>query len=453
MTKIRLSNIISPAFYDLHKSIKDKRYTHYWLKGGRGSTKSSFIAIEIILGIMKDPEANATVLRKVKDTLRNSVFEQLVWAISILGVADAWEIPESKLVLTYKPTGQKIIFRGADNPRKIKSMAFSRGYNKYVWFEELDEFNGMDEIRMILQSLLRGGPEFAVFYSYNPPKSITNWVNAESQMTRPDRLVHHSTYLDVPRDWLGSQFIQEAEHLKEVNEKAYNHEYLGEITGTGGEVFPNVQIRSISDEEIEEFEVIRRGLDFGFAADPLAYVVCAYNRKYKRLYIFHELYKTNLSNYAAWEHIKAENKDNEMVLADSAEPKSINELQQYGLRITGVKKGRDSVDYGIKFLQSLEAIVIDDARCPETAREFTNYELEKDANGNWKAGYPDKNNHAIDAVRYAMNYEAMKHRDAQKAKKNDNTAHTAPSSHRFTDPPNQSITGGEATRSYLDYGF
>lgn len=413
---VRVSEVISPAFKPVHADIKHRRHTHYWLKGGRGSTKSSFIALEIVLGIMRDPEANATVLRKVKETLKDSVFEQIKWAIYTLGVQNYWHIPQAQLAMTYIPTGQKILFRGADNPKKIKSIAFAKGYCKFFWYEELDEFNGMEEIRMINQSLLRGGPEFVVFYSYNPPKSLTNWVNAEAQLTRPDRLIHHSDYLSVPREWLGEQFILEAEHLKEVNEPAYNHEYLGEITGTGGEVFANVQCRPISDEEIKEFEVIRRGLDFGFAIDPLSYVACAYNRKYKRLFIFHEYYAVGASNRQVYDEIKKENKDNQPLYADSAEPRTINELRQYGLRIVPVKKGPDSVEYGIKFLQDLEAIIIDDQRCPETAREFLNYELEKDAQGNFKASFPDKDNHSIDAVRYALNYECQKYREHAKKK-------------------------------------
>jgi len=414
--RINLSNIIAASFYPVHKDIKNKGNTHYWLKGGRGSTKSSFVAVEIILGIIKDKNANAVAIRKVKDTLKDSVYEQLCWAIEILGIEHLWHRSSSPLQLTYIPTGQKIKFRGLDDPKKIKSTKFSKGYCKFIWFEELDEFDGMAEIRNVTQSLMRGGEEFFVFYTYNPPQSINNWVNAEAKSTRPDRLVHHSTYLDVPKEWLGEQFIIEAEHLKSVNETAYKHEYLGEATGTGGEVFTNVQIREITDEEISQFEVIRRGLDFGYAIDPLAYVVMAYNRKYKRLYIFHEVYAVGLSNRKAYEEISKENKNNESVYADSAEPKSINELRQYGLRIVPVKKGPDSVEYGIKFLQDLEAIIIDDQRCPNTAREFLNYELEKDAQGNFKAQFPDKNNHSIDAVRYALNYECMKYREQQKKK-------------------------------------
>ena len=408
--EIKEWDIISPSFRDISDDIYYGDHTHYFFKGGRGSTKSSFIAIQMVLGIMSDPTANAVTLRKVKDTLHDSVYDQICWAIQVLGVAHKWNIPQTKLVLTYE-TGQQIRFRGADKPKKIKSIKFSKGYCKYIWYEELDEFNGMEEIRMINQSLMRGGEKFVVFYSYNPPKSVNSWVNTESQMTRSDRLVHHSTYLTVPKDWLGEQFIIEAEHLKQTKLDNYNHEYLGEVTGTGGEVFTNVKCREITNEEINTFQNIKRGLDFGYAVDPLSYGVANYDRKYKKLYIFHELYKVGLSNKAAADHILEENKSNEVVYADSAEPKSISEIRQYGVRIVPCKKGPDSIEYGVKFLQDLEEIIIDDKRCPETAREFLNYELDKDANGNFKAGYPDRNNHTIDMIRYALNYECMKWRE------------------------------------------
>lgn len=420
-TEVSLLNVIAPSFYDVHWDILDGDHNHYWLSGGRGSTKSSFISVEIILGIMADENANAMILRKVKDTLRDSVYEQLVWAIEALGVSHKWEIPEAKLVLTYKPTGQKILFRGADKPKKIKSAKVKKGYFKFIWYEELDEFSGMEEVRMINQSLMRGGENFVVFYSYNPPQSANNWVNAEKKLTREDRLTHHSNYLTVPKEWLGHIFITEAEHLKATKPKAYEHEYLGDVTGTGGEVFDNVKCRRISDEEIKDFWNVKRGLDFGYAIDPLAYGEMHYDRKKKRLYIFHELYKVGLSNYAAYQHIAKQNKKNEPIKADSAEPKSISELNQYGLRVSGTRKGPDSIEYGIKFLQDLEEIVIDDTRCPETAREFLTYELEKDANGNFKAKFPDRNNHAIDMTRYALNDEIMIHTEQKAEKKKDNS--------------------------------
>ena len=399
--KNKIEKLIAPAFKKVFEDLVKEKHTHYWLKGGRGSTKSSFISIQIINGIMADKNANCVALRKVGQNLKDSVYEQLQWAISALGVDNLWQGKVSPLELIYIPTGQRIIFRGADKPKKIKSTKFRKGYCKYLWYEEVDEFNGMSEIRTINQSLMRGGDKFVVFYSFNPPKSQRNWTNIEMTEEREDKLVHHSTYLGVPKEWLGEQFIVEAEHLKNVNYESYAHEYLGEVTGTGGEVFTNITIRTISDEEIRMFDRIARGIDWGYASDPFTYTVNHYDRKRRRLYIFYEIYKVGLSNKKAYELIKQENKNNKIVVCDSAEPKSIAEMNSYGLRVIGAKKGPDSVEYGIKWLQDLEEIVIDPVRCPNATREFNGYELEKDKYGEFKADFPDKNNHTIDAVRYS----------------------------------------------------
>ncbi len=402
MSSVKLTELVAPSFYAVHQDIKAGIHTHYWLNGGRGSTKSSFVSIEIVLGMMADPQANAVCMRKVGLYLKESVYEQLVWAIEKLGVSHLWEERLSPLGLIYRPTGQRILFRGADKPKKIKSTKVSKGYIKYLWYEELDEFDGMEEIRTINQSLIRGGDRFFVFYSYNPPKSGRNWVNAETLTKRDDRLIHQSTYLTVPPQWLGQQFLIEAEHLKAAKPEAYKHEYLGEITGTGGEIFTNLQIREISDDEIKLFDRIKRGLDFGYAVDPLHYTVCHHNKGKRRLYIFGELHKVALSTNEAVRLIKAENKLNQRITADSEEPRTIATMKGMGLNIIGAKKGPDSVEHGIKYLQDLEAIIIDPVRCPNTAREFSGYEYEADKEGGFKADYPDKNNHSIDGVRYAI---------------------------------------------------
>ncbi len=407
MLMIKLKELIAPSFYRIHQYLKNSQYTHYWLKGGRGSTKSSFISLEVILGMMKDTQANAVVLRKVGQTLQGSVYEQLQWAVSVLGVEGYWVSKLSPLEMKYIADGRenKIVFRGADKPKKIKSTKFRKGYCKYIWYEEVDEFGGMEEIRTINQSLLRGGSDFVVFYSYNPPQSQSNWVNEEILKQRDDRLVHHSTYLTVPPEWLGQQFLIEAEHLKNVKPMAYQHEYMGEVTGTGGEVFTNLTIREITDDEIALFDHIARGIDWGYAADPFHYTVNHYDKTRRRLYIYYEIQMLKLSNRKAAELVKAENKRNKLIICDSAEPKSIAEMLAYNLKVLGAKKGADSVEYGIKWLQDLEEIVIDPKRCPNTAREFLEYELEKDANGNFKGHFPDKNNHSIDAVRYSREFD------------------------------------------------
>lgn len=402
---IKLSDLIAPSFYEVHKDIKENKHTHYWLKGGRASTKSSFISIEIILGMMKDKNANAVVLRKVGDTLADSVYAQLVWAIEKLKVSYCWDMKVSPLRLIYKPTGQEILFRSANNKedyKKIKSIKIKKGYCKYIWYEEVDEFFGMEEIRSINQSLMRGGSIFTTFYSFNPPKSVNNWVNAEIIIPKPNTLVHHSTYLTVPKEWLGEIVLLEAEHLKKVNELAYRNEYLGEATGTGGAVFTNIEIKNITNEEINRFDNILDGIDFGYAVDPNCYLQMHYDKTRKRLFIFNEIYKVAMSNKQLAEEIKKIKVGHSYITCDSAEPKSIAELKSLGLRAKGAKKGPDSIDYGIKFLQNLETIIIDPIRCPNTAREFKTYEYEKDKFGNFKSKYPDENNHSIDSTRYAI---------------------------------------------------
>ncbi len=416
-TRVKLSDLIAPSFYDLHWDIKDHKHTHYKLYGGRGSTKSSFISEEIIKGMMEDPEANAIAMRKVGRFLEESVFEQLLWAIEKFRVTDLWKIRYSPLGLTYKPFGNRIIFRGADDPQKIKSVKLKTGYFKFIWFEERAEFDGPEEERTILQSLMRGGTDYVVFYSWNPPKSINNWCNQDVMDEREDTCCHHSDYRAVPPEWLGEQFFIEAEHLQRTKPKAYEHEYLGIATGTGGQVFENITVRKITDEEIARFDRIKQGLDFGYGADPLAYLKMHYDKTRKRLFLFGEIYAVKMGNTKLARELKKFNPLNRMITADSEEPRAIAALQELGIRITGAKKGPGSVDFGMEFLSDeIEEIIIDPERCPNAKREFTGYELEQDKNGNFKGGYPDKDNHTIDAARYGLE-DVMSSRKAKVKKK------------------------------------
>lgn len=406
---VNVYDIIGPHFYDLLDDVLSDGHTHYWLKGGRGSLKSSFIGIVIPLCMMLDANdgifSNAVVFRKVGDTLQDSVFAQLVWGIEKLGVSAYWKASVSPLKLVYLPTGQEIKFRSANNKedhRKIKSIKFKKGFCKYGWYEELDEFFGMAEIRSINQSIMRGGSKYKIFYSYNPPKTLTSWVNKEVLIERPDRIIDTSVYLEAPREWLGEEFFIEAEILKKTNYLAYKNEYLGDVTGSGGAIFNNIVIRKISEEEKKIFDNILDGIDFGYAIDPCCYLEMYYDKTRKKLFIFSEIYKTGLSNKALYDEIKPLKISSCYVTCDSAEPKSIADLKSYGLRVKPAKKGPDSIKYGIKFLQNLSEIVIDPETCPNTAREFSTYEYKKDKEGNFISDYPDKDNHSIDCTRYAI---------------------------------------------------
>lgn len=408
MSDIRISDLIAKPFHALHADVKNKAHSEYWLMGGRGSTKSSFIGLEIILGMLRTPDANAIVYRKVAATLRESVYEQLISAVDWLGLRDYFQFRISPMEIKYKPTGQRILFRGADDPGKSKSIKLSRGFFGYLWFEELAEFQGIEAIRTIKASVIRGIPEgqrAITFYSYNPPISAQNWVNAEALKEVPGRLKHQSCYLDVPAEWLGREFLAEAENLKQSNERAYRHMYLGEVTGTGGNVFENVILRRIPDEEIKTFGATYAGMDFGWFPDPLHFVRCSYSPAQRRLWVYDEYRTVKTSNADVFRYL-SENKglaSGEEVIADSAEMKSVNDMRSYGMRCVGANKGPGSVRAGIKWLQSLNEIVIDPARCPETAKEFVEYEYEQNREGEFVDAYPDERNHAIDAVRYAMN--------------------------------------------------
>lgn len=415
-------NII--AKYDsVLEDVLDHRHTHYCFKGGRGSTKSSFVGGDCIpLLIMQYPDVNAVCFRKVGNTVQNSIRSQVVWGIYKLGLDHLFTIPKTySNPIIYNPTKQKIFFMGLDDPMKVKSIKVEKGYIGITWWEELDQFSGEAEIRNVLQSTMRGGDLFWDFRSFNPPISVDNWANeyAEQSEQRKDTLVVSNTYLDVPAEWLGKPFIEEAEYLKQVNPRAYEHEYLGIPTGTGGGVFPNAcdfNMEQLVDVEqyngtIEKvpmwktFDHIYNGIDWGYANDPFRFVRMHFDAKKLDLYIFDEYSTKETRNIVVFEELYEKRKllsKSELVTADSAEKKSIGDFKAYGAFIRGAQKGPESVRYGIKWLQGLRHIYIDKRRCPKTYREFTHYEYEVDKEGNFISDYPDKDNHSIDATRYAL---------------------------------------------------
>lgn len=403
-SNIKLTDIIGPAFYPVHWDILEGRHTYYDLYGGRGSLKSSFCSAEIVLGILSDKKANAAIFRKVQSTIGQSVYAQMMWTIEALGVREHFKCITSPHKMIYLPTGQEIIFKGLDKAEKTKSIKTARGYFKYLWFEELDEFAGDEEIRLTQQSVIRGGTKYIVFKSFNPPISQSNWANQYILIPRRDSLRHKSCYLDAPQEWLGQQFFDDADALRETNERAYQHEYLGNPVGTGGEVFENVEVREISDEEIRHFDNIYMGIDWGWYPDPFHWSKSHYDSARHTLYIFDEYRANKESNEATWNALVMMKgvTGSDVITADSAEPKSVSDYREYGAMCRGAVKGPDSVRYGVKWLQSLKAIVIDPVRCPATADEFTKYEYERDAKGEIISGYPDANNHSIDSIRYAL---------------------------------------------------
>lgn len=402
---------IGKAFVDLYRDIKERKHDDYWLEGGRGSIKSSFWSEIVPEELENNPNWCAICIRRVANTLKDSVYSQLEWGMDKLSetypfINENWVKTKSPLEMRNKNTGQMIYFRGADDPGKIKSIKPPKGmYIALIIYEEFDQMTGMNEVRKIDQSVKRGGNEYITFRIYNTPKSKRHFVNVEKRLPNPKRLVHKSTYLDVPVDWLGQPFFDDAELLKQNNPTAYANEYLGEETGDGGNVFDNVELREITDEEIENFDYLYQGMDFGWFPDPLAWTKMCYQPNKLTLYIFDEYVVNKMSNAKVWSYLQQEKsvKNDDLITADSAEPKSIGDFQSYGSLMRGAKKGPDSVEYSMKWLSGLAKIVIDPKRCPKTAEEFSTYEHPQDKDGNYITGYVDKDNHCIDSVRYATN--------------------------------------------------
>lgn len=401
MSDIRLSEKIGSAFYDVAHDVFHHGHTHYDFSGGRGSLKSSTVSVLVPLLLINNPGTHALVLRKVANTIRDSVYAQYIWAIGELGMAAYWEAKVSPMELIYKPTGQKIMFRGADDPMKIKSIKVPFGYIAVTHFEEKDQFAGRAEIRTILQSTMRGGSKYWNFESYNPPISRDNWANKDSLEERTDRLCHKSTYLQAPPEWLGEQFLAEAEHLKATDERAYQHEYLGIPVGTGGNVFDRLELREITDAEVASFDKLYQGVDWGYFPDPFAFARLYYDWARETIYLLDEIYENKLSNEQSAKMILQRGYNDTRIICDSAEPKSVADFRAMKLPAFEAIKGPGSVEYGMKFLQR-RTIVIDRKRTPHAYDEFVVYEYERNKDGDIISGYPDANNHLIDAVRYAL---------------------------------------------------
>lgn len=414
---------IAPVYYGLHDDIKAAAHIYYNLPGGRGSCKSSFVSLEIVDGVMKDAtgNSNAIVFRRTANTLRESCYAQIAWAIDMLGVGAYWRGSVAPMSWTYTPTGAQIIFRGLDDHSKLKSIRPKKGTFRYVWLEEFSELPGENFTRSVMQSVVRGGDKFTVFRSFNPPQSRANWANVFIAQPDERAVTLHTSYLDVPAEWLGEMFLYEAERLRDVNETAYNHEYLGIPTGTGGEVFSNIEERTITDEEIDKLGYVYHGIDFGFAQDPAVMMRVAYDSKHDTIYLLDEFYKKHCSNRELAEEIYRRGYDKtgryssyvspmygysstletSTFICDCAEPKSIADLQNEGLKAIACRKFPGCVLYRIKWLQNRK-LVIDPARTPNAYREFSSYQYLTDKDGVFLSDVPDANNHCIDATAYAL---------------------------------------------------
>jgi len=394
---------IGPNYFNVYHDIEQRNNLMYWFKGGRGSLKGSFVYLYTIKELQKDAidgqKTHAIGLRKVKDTIRDSVFTNLIWAINTLKLQSEWRYTTSPMKIWNVRNGNSILFRGCANQQdfeKIKSLKFEEGYCKIAIFEELTEFAGEDEIDSILQSLFRGGDEAICFVMYNPPASKTNWVNRyynklkalKRQGVEVNTYFHHSTYLDVVKNnpkWLGESFIQKAEQIKRINFKKYKHQYLGMEVGEGLEIYPEynpktkdgvLQFRSITAVEIADFKSVSRGLDFGYTHFT-CYTESFYDTKNEVLWVFDEVYMNKTSNETLVRHIKPK-AGGFLILGDNEAPNTINEYKKLGLNVIATKKGKDSKAHGIKWLQDRARIIVDKKRCPNVGSDLETYEFKKD---------------------------------------------------------------------------
>ena len=400
--RVALSTVVAPSFSGVWRDLFADRHDEYWLAGGRGSGKSTFAAAALIVGLLKRPDASALVFRKVQATLRESVYAQLLWTIEKLGLGGCFEERLSPMELIYRPTGQRVLFRGADDPAKSKGLKLRKGYFAYLWFEELSEFAGMDDLRTVQASVLRGGGHAATICTFNPPISPRAWVNR--QMLEPNalRLTHRGTYRDLPPEWLGEPFLRQAAALQAQNPDAYRHMYLGECVGGAGQVFRNLALRPVRAGECAQ--TLRFGLDFGFAGDPDALVCCALDQREGRLWVLRERVRRGQTIERLAEAVRGMTADclePPIVTCDGADPRMIAELRARGVLAVAAKKGADSVMHGVRCLQSLREIVVDPTACPIAAAEFSACEYRRDGEG-YLPQVEDRDNHTIDAVRYAL---------------------------------------------------
>nr|DAW70596.1 MAG TPA: large terminase [Caudoviricetes sp.] len=408
--QLKISDLLTPKFYPLYSAWKSNKYTRLVCKGGRGSAKSTNIALILVVDLMQYP-VNTICFRKVGENLRKSVYEQIKWAIKFLGVEEYFEYKLSPLEIIYKERGNKFIFMGVDDPQKSKSIKEAQFPIARYWFEELAEFKNEDEVETVLNSIFRGKLEkgliYKGFFSYNPPKMKHNWVNKKYNYSFIENnvFVHHSTYFDNP--YISEEFIKEAEAVKAKDETKYKLVYMGEPIGNGLVPFPNLEIREIQASEIAGLEKFRNGVDWGYGVDPLAFVRWGYDKKKGIIYALDEYYGVGLKNRNLANYILSKGYD-ELVMCDSAEPKSIDELKEYDISAWGAKKGAGSVEYGEKWLSDLEAIVIDPKRTPNISREFEMIDYDTDREGNPLPRLCDSNNHTIDATRYAFSNDMKK---------------------------------------------
>nr|DAZ37510.1 MAG TPA: terminase large subunit [Caudoviricetes sp.] len=374
-------------------------------KGGRGSIKSNFWGNLAYETIRQDPQAHVVYTRRFKVDLRSSVYNQFMKTVIRYQDLDNWDFKQSPMCAVYKPTGQMVMFAGADKPISLKSFNVPFGYVKMLIHEECDEMAGVEQMDNIEDTFLRADTPALDIKIFNPPKSKNNFMNeyTEECKNKPQTRICHSYYYNVPVKWLGKRFFERAEWFRIHKPLYYKNNYLGEVTGTGGGIFDNLEIRKISDEELMTFDTVNHGLDFGYT-HPQVFSQNYYDYETDTLYIFGEVYSKKCKNSTFARKIKKFM--NVEIICDSARPDGIAEMQDWGFNAIGAKKRWGSGkgrDYCWEWLQRCNKIVIDPERCPNTEKEFTKAEHEQLPDGSFSDAYPTLEEDTIMANIYALN--------------------------------------------------
>lgn len=398
--RVKLSEVVLQAY----KEFWNTKKTYVICKGSRGSGKSKHAALWHIVNMIKYPLSNTLVIRKVERTLRDSCFSDLKWAINKLGLDDFWKCTTSPLEMEYIPTGQKILFRGLDSPLKITSISVPIGVLNFLWFEEFYEISKEEDFDILDESIrgqLPDGYFKRITATYNPwsERHFSKKKFFDSQSD--DVLAMTTTYMDNP--YLSETDLKLFEKMKVQNPRRYRVAGLGEFGISEGLIYENWEEKEFSVDEIKRIKGIESafGLDFGYTVDPTALVCSLVDQENMKIYVFDEMYKQGLSNRQIYQEISDMGLSKEKITADSAEPKSIDELRSLGLtRIRGAEKGRDSIMNGIQFIQNFKIII--HPRCVNFLTEISNYTFDKDRFGNTQNKPIDDFNHAMDAFRYSM---------------------------------------------------
>lgn len=388
--------------------IVGRGYGTYWnykgryrvCKGSRASKKSTTTAMNLIYRIMEYPESNALVVRKTYRTLLDSCFAQLKWAVNRLGVKEYFDFKLSPLEIIYKPTGQKILFRGLDDPLKVTSVTVDVGSLCFLWIEEAYEIMSESDFDMLDESIRGEVPKGhfkQITLTFNPWNE-RHWIKRRF-FDKADKDVLAITTNYTCNEWLDRSDLNVFERMKENNPRRYQVAGLGNWGIVDGLIYENFEERQFTLEDVKDYKTVV-GLDFGYTNDPTAFFIGFLDKKNSILYVWDEMYSKGLSNKKIYENIKNMGYSKEKITGDSAEPKSIDELKGYGLRIKGAKKGKDSILNGIQWIQDLKIII--HPRCNNFLTEISNYQWDKDKFGKALNRPIDDFNHLLDAMRYAL---------------------------------------------------